>query len=82
MKLVSSQELHKLLPNVSLSDQYASVMDWFSQTKLEHLSLQSSFQEIFNFQTQHVIKLHSVLIQYSNTDQTTQESITWKERLL
>lgn len=63
---------------MSLADEDAGMMDGLSQSKLEYLSLETTFQEIFDFQTQHVIELHAGFIQHSNTDQTTEKGITCK----
>lgn len=53
---------------MSLSDENPSVMDGFSESKFEHLGLQPPFQEIFNFQTKHVIELHAGFIQHTDTN--------------
>lgn len=63
-------------PNVALTDQDASMMVALGETELENLCLETSFQEIFNFQTQNVIELHSRLIQDTNTNQATEQGIT------
>lgn len=70
----------RYLPNVSLTDEYASMMDGLGQTQFKDLSLQATLQEILNFQTQHVIELHAGFIQYTNTYQTTQQSVTYKQK--
>lgn len=57
---------------MSLPDKNAGVMDGLSETSLEDLCLQTTFQEVLDFQTKHVIKLHLLLVQHSNTDQTTE----------
>lgn len=64
------------LPNVSLTDQYTCMMDGLGQSKLEHLRLEATLQEILNLQTQHIIELHVRLIQYTDADQTTQQCVT------
>ena len=67
------------LPYVSLSDQHTSVMNTLRQTKLKYLSLKTPLQEIFDSQTQHVIELHSGLIEHANTYETTQKSIAFEQ---
>lgn len=67
------------LPYVSLSDQHTSVMNTLRQTKLKYLSLKTPLQEIFDSQTQHVIELHSGLIEHANSYETTQKSITFEQ---
>ena len=54
-------------------------MNGLGQSKLEDLGLQTSFQEILDFEAQNVIQLHSVFVKDSNTDQTTQECVTLEE---
>ena len=57
--------------NVSLANKNARMMNGLGQSKLEDLGLQTSFQEILDFEAQNVIQLHSVFVKDSNTDQTT-----------
>lgn len=64
------------LPDVSLTDQHTCMMDGLGQSQFEHLGLETTLQEIFDFQTQHVIELHVGLIQHTDADQTTQQSVT------
>lgn len=66
----------RYLPNVTLTNQDTSMMNGLGQSKFEHLCLQATLQEIFNFQTQHVIEFHVLLIQHTDTNQTTQQSVT------
>jgi hypothetical protein len=51
-------------------------MNWLRQSQFEHLRLKASLQEVFNLQTQNVIKLHTTLFKYPNTNQATQKCIT------
>ena len=55
-------------PNMPLPNQNASVVDRFGQATLEYLSLESSFQEIFDLEGKHVIKTHTTLIQHTNSN--------------
>jgi hypothetical protein len=66
---------------VSLPNEHTGVMDGFSQTALEDLCLQSTFQEILDLQGQHVIQSHAVLVQHTNTDETTDESVALEKTL-
>merc|ERR1712099_29041 len=68
-----------LRTNVSLANKNARMMNGLGQSKLEDLGLQTSFQEILDFEAQNVIQLHSVFVKDSNTDQTTQECVTLEE---
>lgn len=52
-----------------LPDQDTSVMNRFSQAKFKNLCLQATLQEIFNSQTQNIIKLHAILTQNTNSYQ-------------
>lgn len=56
------------------------MVDALGKAKLEDLSLQPPLQEIFNLQTQDVIQLHLTLVQHTNSHQTSEQSITWKQR--
>lgn len=55
-----------------LSNENPGMMDTFSQSKFEHLSLKAPLKEILKSQTQHVIKFHFTFIQYTNTHQSSQ----------
>lgn len=63
-------------PNVALTDENASVVIGLGESELEDLSLQATFQEIFDFKTQNVIELHAGFVQHSDTNETTQQGIT------
>lgn len=60
-----------------LPDEDTGVMDGLGKTSLEDLGLQAALQEVLDLQTEHIIKLHLLLIQHSDTDQTTKEGIAW-----
>lgn len=77
MQYIKLQSNCKFLPNVPLSDQDTGMMDRLSETSLEHLSLQTTLQEVLNLQAEYIIKLHLFLIQHANTDETTEKGITW-----
>lgn len=62
---------------MSLPDENAGMMDRLGKTSLKDLGLQTALQEVLDFQTEHVIKLHLFLIQHSDTNQTTKERIAW-----
>lgn len=68
--------------NVSLGDQHSGVVDRSSKTQLEHLSLQSSLQEVLDSQSQDVIELHLVLRQDTDSDQLSDQSVTLEQSLL
>jgi hypothetical protein len=62
--------------DVTLTDEDTSVVDGFGKTELEDLSLETTLQEIFDLKTQDVIELHTGLVEHTNTNKTTNESIT------
>ena len=45
-----------------MTDENASVVNGFSESKLEHLGLETTLQEILNLQTENVIELHSAFV--------------------
>merc|ERR1712080_287472 len=49
-------------PDVPLFDEDPGVVDGFGQPQLEDLCLESSLQEVFNLETEHVIELHPGLV--------------------
>ena len=50
------------VPDVTLADENAGVMDRLGQSKFEDLSLQTTLKEILNFEGEHVIQLHAGLV--------------------
>lgn len=67
--------------NVSLRNENSGVVDGLGQTQLEHLGLQSSLQEVLGRQSQHVIELHSVLGKNTESNQSSDQSVTLKQTL-
>merc|ERR1719193_570784 len=65
--------------NVTLADEDASVMDRLGEAKFEDLRLQTAFEEIFDAKTQNVIEFHLRLIQDADSNQTTEESVTFEQ---
>ena len=72
---------YRILPNVSLSDENSGVVDRFSQSEFENLSLETAFQEIFNLKTQDVIELGFGFIQHTDTNKSSDQSITFEKTL-
>lgn len=66
---------------MTLSDQYASVVDTLRQSQLVDTSLKSALQEILDLKGQHVIKLHARFVKYTNTDETADEGIAFEKSL-
>ena len=67
--------------DVSLADQNTSVVNRLGKTELVDASLQTALQEILHLQSQHVIELHSGLVEDTNTDETANEGIAFEETL-
>lgn len=70
---------YRYAPDVSLPDEYSSMVYAFCQTDLENLCLQPSLQEIFNLEGQHVIESHAGLIEHTDTDKSADKCITLKQ---
>ena len=64
---------------MSLSNQNTGMVNALCQSALEYLSLQTSLQEIFDFESQHVIKTHTRLVEHTDTDETANESVSFEE---
>lgn len=80
LKLNSSSVGKQYLPDVTLADEDASVVDGLGQSQFEHLRLQTALQEVLNLEAEHVIELHTAFIEHSDAHQATQQSITWNEQ--
>lgn len=52
------------LPDMSLADEDAGVVDALGQAEFEDLCLQPALQEVLHLQTQDVIELHLPFIQH------------------
>lgn len=76
-------DVDDLLANtdVALLDEDAGVVDALGKTELVDTSLKATLQEIFDFQGKHVIELHAGFIEHTDTDETTNEGIAFKESL-
>ena len=57
------------------------MVDTLGKVSLEHLRLQPAFQEIFNFERQHVIETHAGLIEHTDADETTDEGVALEKTL-
>ena len=65
--------------DMSLADEDPGMVDTLGQSKLEHLSLESSLQEVLSLQGQNIVKLHLVLGQYPGPNKATQQCISLKQ---
>merc|ERR1719150_1113111 len=55
------------------------VVDGLGQPELEHLGLQPPLQEVLDLEAQHVVELHAGLVQHTDTDQATQQGVTFEK---
>lgn len=67
--------------DVSLSDKDSSVVDRLSQTRLEHLGLQSSLHEVLSLERQNVIESHSLVVEHTDSYQSSDQSVTLEKSL-
>lgn len=66
---------------MALSDECTSVVNALGKVRLEHLGLQPAFQEILDFQSQHVIETHAGLVEHTDADETTDEGVSLEKTL-
>ena len=77
------RNVDNLLANadVSLADQDTGVVNRLSKAEFVDASLQTALQEILHLQSQHVIELHSGLVEDTDTHKTANEGIAFEETL-
>ena len=66
---------------MSLLDEYTGVVDGLGQAKLVDTSLEPTLQEILNLQRQHVVEFHAGLVKHTDTNEATNQGISFKESL-
>lgn len=66
-------------PDVPLPNQHTRMVNRLGQTTLEHLGLQPALQEIFDLEGKHVIETHATLIEHTDADESTDESVTLEQ---
>jgi hypothetical protein len=66
---------------VTLADEDTSVVDGLGEAELVDASLETTLQEIFGLEGQHVIELHAGFVEHSDTDETANERIAFEETL-
>lgn len=64
-----------------LADQNTGVMDRLGKAGFEDLGLKTTFQEIFDLKGEHIIETHARLVEHTDSDETTDEGITWGQRV-
>ena len=67
--------------DVTLTDQDTSVVNRLGEAELIDASLEAALQEILELQGQHVIELHARLVEDTDTHETANEGIAFKETL-
>lgn len=67
--------------DVTVSDHDTCVVDRLGEAKLEHLCLETTFEEVFGLKVKDVVKLHLVFLQDAVSDETTEECIAFEEPL-
>jgi hypothetical protein len=66
---------------VPLTDENTGVVDRLGKAELVDASLETALQEILDLKGQHVIELHAGLVEDTDTDETTNESVALEETL-
>ncbi len=64
---------------MSLPDDDSGMMNGLCEAQFEHLSLQSSLQEIFDSKTQDVIELHPAFVEDTDSDQSSEKCVSLKK---
>lgn len=67
--------------DVPLPDENTSVVDGLGETELEHLGLQTPLEEILSLEGQDVIETHASVVEHTNSNKTTDQSVTLEESL-
>lgn len=67
--------------DVTLLDQDTSVVNGLGKSELIDTGLQTTLQEVLDTEGQDVIELHAGLIEHTNADQTTNQSVTFEKTL-
>lgn len=49
--------------------------------ELEHLSLQTTLQKVLSLQCQHVIESHALIIEHTDSDQSSNQGVTFEKSL-
>jgi hypothetical protein len=66
---------------VTLADEDTSVVDRLSETELVDTSLETTLQEVFGLEGQHVIELHTGFVEHTDANETANEGIAFEETL-
>jgi hypothetical protein len=52
------------------------MVDRFGEAQFENLSLQSPFQEIFDFESEYIIQFHAGFVEHTDSDETANQGIS------
>ena len=66
---------------MTLPDQNTSMVNALCKAKFKYLCLQATLQEIFNLESEHVIKTHACLVEHTNPHKMTDECIAFEQTL-
>jgi hypothetical protein len=55
------------------------MVDRFRETQFKYLSLQSPFQEIFDFESKYVIQFHAGFVEDTNSNETTDQGVSFEK---
>lgn len=67
--------------DVALADEDTSVVDGLGKTELVDASLEATLKEILDLEGEHVIELHAGLVEHTDTDETANQGVAFKETL-
>lgn len=64
--------------DVALADEDAGVVDGAGEAEFVDLGLQAAFQEIFDFQSEHVVESHAGFVQDTDAHQSADQSVAFE----
>ncbi|KAL2273466.1 hypothetical protein FJTKL_04529 [Diaporthe vaccinii] len=67
--------------DVALADEDTGVVDGLGETELVDTSLQATLKEILDLEGEHVIELHAGLVEHTDTHETANQGVAFKETL-
>lgn len=72
---MSLSSAYQSVPDVSLTNENASVMDGLGETDVEDLGLEATGQKVLDLEAEHVIELHLGLVQDADAHETTEQRV-------
>ena len=64
---------------MALADENTSMMDGLGQPELEDLSLEPPLEEVLDLEAEHVIELHSGLVEHADANEAAQERVALEQ---